>query len=439
MLRQPGQAGIIQVFTKSVNLIHPHLMNSLFILAIYLGLFVLSFLVDWFLDILNINFVLKNHELAPANLHVDESTYARSVKYTLRKSRFGLVQSLAGKTLILIVLFTEAAGTLDTLVHSMNLSPYLQGLIFLILASMLLWIAALPGSLYSRFVIEEEFGFNTTSFRTFFGDIAKQAPIALLILAAFLGGLYLVLKLAGDWWWAWAWSFWMLFQLLMVVLFPLLIAPLFNKFTTLPEGTLRSRITALADRCGFPSREIFVIDGSRRSKHSNAYFTGIGKIRRIVIFDTLIESLQEDEIEAVLAHEIGHWKSGHIRKRLTVSALGSLILFSFIGLMLGWENLFLAFGFNSPSLHALLFCLTFYAGPLSLFFSPIFNSWSRKHEYQADRFAVKQIGDSTTLKGALLKLGKDNLNNLRPHPIYSFWHYSHPPLSERLAALEVKV
>jgi len=410
------------------------------ILAVYLGFFLLNFLVDWFLSILNINFTLKNCELAPPNFeaHIDKSTYARSVRYTLRKARFGLVQSVAGRILVLIVLFTGAAGTLDALVSSMGLSAYWQGLVFLILVSVLLWVVGLPSSLYLQFVIEEEFGFNTTSLRTFFGDIAKRAPIALLILAALLGGFHVVLELAGAWWWMWAWAFWVLFQLLMAVLFPLLIAPLFNKFTALPEGALRNRLAALAYRCNFPNQGIFIIDGSRRSRHLNAYFTGIGRVRRIVIFDTLIDSLQESEIEAVLAHEIGHWKSGHMRKRLAVSTLISLILFALIGLMLGWESFFLAFGFNSPSLHALLFCLAFYSGPISSLFAPVFNIWSRKHEYQADRFAAKQMGDARPLKEALLKLGENNLSNLRPHPAYSFWRYSHPALSERLAALEAK-
>jgi len=410
------------------------------ILAIYLGFFLLNFLLDWFLNILNINFALKHHALAPTDLedHVDKSSYIRNVEYNLRRARFNLVHSLVGRTLILIILFTGLAGTLDTLVDSMNLSPYWQGLIFLILVLMLFWVVSLPSSLYSQFVIEEEFGLNTTSLRTFFSDIAKKALIILLNLAGILGGFYIILKWGSDWWWIWAGVFMMPAQLLMQVLFPLLIAPLFNKFSPLPDGTLRKRLAVLADHCKFPNRGIFIMDGSRRSRHSNAYFTGIGRVRRIVLFDTLIDSLQESEIEAVLAHEIGHWKFGHILKRLAVSTFGSFILFGLIELILNWENFYPAFGFDSPSPHALLFCLIFYLKPLSSFFSPIFNGRSRRHEYQADQFAVKQMGDSTSLGQALLKLGKNNLSNLRPHPAYSFWHYSHPALPERIAALKPK-
>ncbi|WP_320178371.1 M48 family metallopeptidase [Roseovarius pacificus] len=178
------------------------------------------------------------------------------------------------------------------------------------------------------------------------------------------------------------------------------------------------------------------MDGSKRSAHSNAYFTGIGSSRRIVLFDTLINSLEDDELEAVLAHEIGHWKFGHIRTRLLVSAFASLAVFALIGAGLYWQNLFTAFGFNDPSLHALLFWLSFYLGPISLAAAPIGNFLSRKHEYQADRFAAAACGTSETMKRALLSLNRENLSNLNPHPAYSFWHYSHPAPTERLSALD---
>lgn len=413
-------------------------MNPTLILVIYLGLFFLDFLLDWFLDILNINSSIKNRDRIPETFisAVDDDTYRRSVDYTLRKGRFGLFRSLEGRVLLLIVLFTGAAGVLDSFLAAWNLPIYWHGLLFLSFATIALSLAGLPSSLYSRFVIEEEFGFNSTTLRTFFGDMAKQIPIGLVILMVLLGGLYGALAWTGRWWWFAAWGFWMAFQLLMVVLYPLVIAPIFNKFEPLTNGSLNDRLSALAERCNFSNRGIFVMDGSRRSRHSNAYFTGLGRFRRIVIYDTLIESLKEDELEAVLAHEIGHWKFSHIRKRLLVSFITSLALFALVGAVLNWEPLYLAFGFSGPSLHALLFWLTFFSGPLGSLFSPLSNIWSRKHEYQADRFAVDQTKGSRPMRGALLNLSKDNLSNLTPHPAYSFWHYSHPVLSERLAALE---
>ncbi|MCK5735641.1 MAG: M48 family metallopeptidase [Spirochaetaceae bacterium] len=413
-------------------------MKSTHIIIIYLGLFILDFLLDWFLDVLNINSSLKNRGRIPEAFKesVDEKTYRRSVEYTLRKGRFGLLSSLEGRALVLIVLFTGAAGALDSLLSSWHLPLYWHGLLFLGLSSAALGLAGLPSSLYSRFVIEEEFGFNTMSARDYFGDMLKQMPIGIVILMILLAGLYGALAWTGGWWWLAAWGFWMIFQLLMVVLYPLVIAPIFNKFEPLPEGSLKKRLSALAERCGFSNKGIFVMDGSRRSRHSNAYFTGLGKFRRIVIYDTLVESLGEEELEAVLAHEIGHWNFGHIRKRLMVSFISSLGMFALVGILLKWKPLFTAFGFTMPSLHALLFWLIFFSGPLTALISPLSNIWSRKHEYQADRFAVEQTENNQYMKGALLKLSKDNLSNMTPHPAYSFWHYSHPALSERLEALD---
>jgi len=413
-------------------------MNPTLIIAIYFAFFILDFLLDWILDILNINSSLKNRDQVPEAFSgiLDDKTYHRSVDYTLRKGRFGLVSSLEGRTLILIVLFTGAAGSLDSLLYSWNLPAYWHGLLFLGLISAALGLAGLPSSLYSRFIIEEEFGFNTMSAGDFFKDTLKQLPVGIIILMVLLAGLYGALAWTGEWWWMAAWGFWMSFQLLMVVLYPLVIAPIFNKFEPLPEGVLKDRLSALADRCDFSNKGIFVMDGSRRSRHSNAYFTGLGKFRRIVIYDTLMESLEDEELEAVLAHEIGHWRFGHIRKRLAVSFISSLLMFAIVGILLNWQELFTAFGFAVPSLHALLFWLIFFSSPLTALFSPLSNIWSRKHEYQADRFAVEQTDSSSHMKGALLRLSKDNLSNLTPHPAYSFWHYSHPALSERLAALE---
>jgi len=413
-------------------------MNPTLIIAVYLAFFTLDFLLDWILDILNINSSLKNRDQVPESFSaaLDEKTYRRSVDYTLRKGRFGLLSSLEGRALILIVLFTGAAGSLDALLYSWNLPAYWHGLLFLSLISAALGLAGLPSSLYSRFVIEEEFGFNTMSAGDFFIDTLKQLPVGIVILMVLLAGLYGALAWTGEWWWMAAWGFWMAFQLLMVVLYPLVIAPIFNKFEPLPEGALKERLSTLADRCEFPNKGIFVMDGSRRSRHSNAYFTGLGKFRRIVIYDTLMESLDDEELEAVLAHEIGHWKFGHIRKRLAVSFLSSLLMFTIVGILLNWQDLFTAFGFDVPSLHALLFWLIFFSSPITALLSPLSNIWSRKHEYQADRFAVEQTEGSRYMKGALLRLSKDNLSNLTPHPAYSFWHYSHPALSERLAAME---
>ena len=412
-------------------------MNQGTILIVYLALFAAEFFLDWMLDVLNLNESLRNRKDIPEPFRgvVEEETYSRSVEYTQRKGRFGLLASLQDRVLLLAVLFTGAAGALDGLLASWNLPIYWHGYIFLAAAATVLSLARFPSTLYGQFVIEEEFGFNTMTIKTLALDSLKGSLVGAVLLAALLGGLYGAMALTKAWWWLIAWGFWAAFQLLMTVIYPVLIAPLFNKFEPLPEGDLRKRLVALAERCGFANRGIFVMDGSRRSRHSNAYFTGIGRSRRIVLFDTLIETLEDDELEAVLAHEIGHWKHGHIRRGLVISLAAGLVLFAVIGCALRWKPLFTAFGFAVPSLHAMLFWLTFFAGPVTFFLSPPANARSRRHEYQADRFAREKTSGPEPMCRALLALGRDNLTNLTPHRAYSFWHYSHPALSERLAAL----
>jgi len=426
------------LFTKRLFFSILPTMTANIIRAIYLALFGGEFLLDWFLNILNINRSLKNRNAVPKPFSesISISTYRISVDYTLRKGRFGLFASVESRIILLIVLLSGAAGALDNLISPLNLPEYWHGLLFLTVCAMVLGLINLPTSLYSRFVIEEEFGFNTMNARSYLGDMAKQIPLGLIMLMLMLGGLYGALAWGGLWWPLIAWGFLMVFQILMIVLYPLLIAPIFNKFTALDDGSLKNRLSALAERCRFPNRGIYVMDGSRRSRHSNAYFTGLGRAKRIVIFDTLIDTLEEDELEAVLAHEIGHWKFGHIRRRLAVSAIISIAAFILIAMLLSWKDFFIAFGFFQPSLHALLFWISFFSPPLSSLISPLVNHWSRKHEFQADRFAAQQCFSPDPMKRALLNLSKGNLSNLTPHPAYCFWHYSHPALSERLNSLD---
>jgi STE24 endopeptidase len=413
-------------------------MNHRTILIVYLALFIVDFLADWLLDVLNLNESLKRRDEIPGVFRgdVDEETYRRSVDYTQRKGRFGLLLSLQNRILLLVVLFTGAAGALDGLIGLLHLPAYWHGFLFLAAASTALGLVKFPSTLYSRFVVEEEFGFNTTTVKTMASDALKETIVGGVLTAALLGGLYGTRAIAGEWWWLFAWGFWIAFQLLMVVVHPLVIAPLFNKFEPLPDGELKTRLAALAEDCGFENRGIFVMDGSRRSRHSNAYFIGIGRFRRIVLYDTLIEGLGTDELEAVLAHEIGHWKHGHVRKGILIAFAAGLVIFAAVGYAMRWPPFFEAFRFSGPSLHALLIWLSFFSAPIAFLLSPLWNIRSRRQEYQADRYAREKTGGPDAMKGALLSLGRDNLSNLTPHPAYSFWHYSHPTLSERLAALE---
>lgn len=412
-------------------------MTAQAILIVWIVFFLLEFFFSWILDILNLNRTIKNRSTVPAAFDtlVDDETYKRSTQYTLRKGRFGLFSSFQGHLFLVLILAFNAAGAFDMLLSSWELPEYWRGFLFLAGASAVMELAGLPASLYFRFIIEEEFGFNTSGFKIFLTDMIKSALLGTLLLMLLLAGLYAVRIVAASWWWLAAWAFVAFFQLMIMLLYPLLIAPLFNKFEPLPDGELKNRLNALALRCDFKVKEIFVMDGSRRSRHSNAYFTGIGRSRRIVIFDTLIDSLSPGELEAVLAHEIGHWKHGHLKKMILLSLVSTLGFFAIAGLAIKWGTLFEAFGFSEISFHALLFLLLFFSEPLKFFFTPLFNLGSRKHEYQADAYACLQCSGPESLIHALLNLSRDNLSNLTPHPLYSFWHYSHPSLSERITAL----
>jgi STE24 endopeptidase len=306
---------------------------------------------------------------------------------------------------------------------------------FLMAVAAILALPGLPLDWYHQFRLEQRFGFNTTTRKLWWMDRAKG-----LLLAMVLGYplLVLILKLV-DWsgarWWLWAWAALLGFQLLMAVLAPVLILPLFNKFTPLPENSLRARLLGLAERTGFHTRSIQVMDGSKRSRHSNAFFIGFGGFRKIVLFDTLIQQLAEPELEAVLAHEIGHFKKKHIPKMLAASAAGSLAGFYLVSVLAGQAWFYRAFGFEPGSIVPALLLFGLLSGVVTFWFSPLAHWWSRRYEYQADAFAAGVMKEAHSLIGALRKLNEKNLSNLTPHPIYSGFYYSHPTLLEREQAL----
>jgi STE24 endopeptidase len=305
---------------------------------------------------------------------------------------------------------------------------------FLLATSIVLSIPGLPLQWYHQFRLEERFGFNTTTQKIWWMDRLKGVVLGVLIGFPLL---ILVLKLVewtGTLWWLWAWGVLLAFQMIMLVFAPVLIMPLFNKFTPLQEGSLRTRLLELAKRTGFRAQSIQVMDGSKRSRHSNAFFTGFGNFRKIVLFDTLIQQLEDEELEAVLAHEIGHFKLKHIPRTLVLSALGSLMGFYIVSILAGQTWLYQAFGFQ-PDIAIALLLFALLSGLVTFWFSPLAHWWSRRNEYQADAFAAKVMRRPQPLIGALRKLNEKNLSNLTPHPIYSGFYYSHPGLLERERAL----
>ena len=284
-------------------------------------------------------------------------------------------------------------------------------------------------------MIEERYGFNTRTRKTWLSDQAKSIVLMAVLGSALLAVLFFMVQQTAQTWWLWVWLVFTGFQLLMTVLYPTLIAPLFNKFTPIEDPALVTGIERLAEGEGLGIRGIFQMDASRRSRHTNAYFSGLGKTKRIVLFDSLIASHDREEILAVLAHEIGHFKKNHIRKQITILSAVSLGLFYLASLLLGWEALYQAFGFSVMPAYVGLFLLGILWEPIGFFLGPLGMAISRKFEREADDYGVRVIGSADALIRALKNMAKDNLSNLYPHPLYVTLHYSHPPLLERVMSL----
>jgi STE24 endopeptidase len=369
----------------------------------------------------------------------DAERYAKSQAYTRESARFEIIHSIFSLGLLLGFWFLGGFGWLDHFARSLVGGEIPAGLVFLGLLFVGHLLIHLPFSIYDTFVIEEKFGFNKTTPKTFVIDQIKG-----LLLAAVLG----LPLAAGILWifgnvahaWLWAWGFFVAFQLFVTWLAPTLILPLFNKFTPMEDGPLRQAIQAMAAKCGFPLGEISVMDGSKRSTKANAFFTGFGKTKKIALYDTLVEEQSQDELVAVLAHEIGHFKLKHIIQRLVVSMLQAGALFFLLGLVVDpngkfARELFDAFGVEkiSPHVGLVLFGLLF--APVSRLLGIAANAWSRKHEFEADAFAAKATGKPESLVSALKKLSAKNLSNLTPHPFRVFLDHSHPPVLVRIHAL----
>ncbi|HTL59851.1 MAG TPA: M48 family metallopeptidase [Candidatus Limnocylindrales bacterium] len=407
------------------------------VLLLILGRWITELALEW----LNRRHVLARAKVMPATLKaiVDEATYVRSVEYTLAKGRFRGFELTYSTILLLLVLFSGVLPTgFDAYSRMFGGSIWaMAGFLFLI--GVALSMTALPLDWYAQFQLEQRFGFNTSTQKTWWTDRLKGLVLSLILGYPLLALLLFLVNWAGKRWWLWAWGALMVFQLLMTLLAPILILPLFNKFTPLPETSLRERLFRLANRTRFRAASIQVMDGSRRSRHSNAFFTGLGGFRKIVLFDTLIQQLTEPELEAVLAHEIGHYKKRHIPKMLVFSAAGSLLGFYCLALLAQQPWFYRTFGFQPGNTAPAFLLFALLAGVITFWFSPLAYIWSRRYEYQADRFAAEAMGQALPLIGALRKLNEKNLSNLTPHPLYSGFYYSHPTLLEREAALAAVV
>ena len=313
--------------------------------------------------------------------------------------------------------------------------PEATGILFCLAIGGLFVVISLPLKAYSTFVLEEQFGFNKTNPRTFVADRLKGAALAVVLGAPFLYGVLWLMKVAGPWWWLYVFGFIITFQVLMLVAYPTVIAPLFNRFSPVTDDSLQDAITKLAQRVGLRTSGIYTMDGSKRSGHSNAYFTGLGRAKRVILFDTLLQQLRTQQLLSVLAHEMGHYKMKHVPKNLGLSSLFLLVGLWILSLLLDYTPLFQAFGLNEPSHHTALVLFSLISGPFTFWLAPFMNQISRRHEFEADGFAVRLLGEGAPLEEALIALTVNNLSNPTPHPRYSAYHDSHPTTVERILAI----
>jgi STE24 endopeptidase len=412
------------------------------IVSAFLALFAAQFIVEFGLNELNLRYVAAAiaRSAIPEVFRgkIDPESYRRSVEYTLVNGRFHRWSDIYSSTILLIVLFSGFLGFFDQwseqLTSRLSLNSYGHGIVFCFGIGLLLTLTSLPTELYSTFGIEAKFGFNKTTLALYLSDKLKALVLSALLGVPFLFVVLWLMDIMGWSWWLWAFAFIAAFQLLMIVIFPTFIAPWFNKFEPLKESELRERILALADQVGFKTSGIFSMDGSRRSAHSNAYFTGIGKSKRIVLFDTLIQQMTTAQGLAVLAHEMGHYKLKHIRRMLLVQMICLFAGLYVLSLLVASPWFFAAFDL-APSNHGALVLFSLVSGPFTFYLAPLMNFLSRKHEYEADRFAALTLREGKPMEEALINLAVKNLSNLTPHPWYSAYHYSHPTCVERISAI----
>ncbi len=365
----------------------------------------------------------------------DEETYAKSQEYTRVNTKFGFVTGTFDLLLLLVFWFAGGFNWLDQWARGFEFGVIGTGLIFIGALILAKTIISLPFGIYSTFVIEERFGFNKTNAKTFVMDRLKGLLLTIIIGAPLLAGIIAFFEFGGTWAWVYAWLAVTAFSLVMQYIAPTWIMPLFNKFEPLEDGELRQAIEAYAEKVDFPLQGIYVMDGSKRSSKSNAFFTGFGKNKRIALFDTLIENHTTEELVAVLAHEIGHYKKKHIVKNMTISILHTGIMFALLSIFLQVSALFDAFFMEQMSIYAGLLFFGLLYSPVETILGIFMQMMSRKHEYEADHYAATTIQQPEEMVNVLKKLSKDNLSNLTPHPFYVFLNYSHPPALQRINAI----
>ncbi|MEK6561058.1 MAG: M48 family metallopeptidase [Nitrospirota bacterium] len=410
---------------------HPYLYV---ILIAYLSVTGFRYLLDY----LNLSYLKKHGSIIPPEFEgqIDRELLIRTQNYSIERIRFGFVSSLFNHAVILIFLFGGLLDIYNSLISSLNLPFILSGLVFFLILIYAESLLSIPFSLYNTFKIEKKYGFNTMTPGLWITDGIKSLIISTILMGVLIViGFYLVQQSPGLWW-LWIWCFFLAFSIFMMYISPYVIEPLFHKFTPIVDENLESGIRDLMQKAGIRVSRVFQMDASKRTKHTNAYFTGIGKVKRIVLFDTLIEKMDRDEILSVLAHEAGHWKRMHILKQLFLIEGISLVVMYIAFRIIQGDYLLDLFAIKNGTFFAKLVILSFIGSIAAFPFSPLLPYLSRRYENEADRFSYELTHSTDGMIRALVKLSKDNLSNLHPHPLYVVFHYSHPPVLERIRSIE---
>jgi STE24 endopeptidase len=411
-------------------------INSL--LLTFLAVFLLRSGIQIYLNRINISHLRQHGTTVPEIFRdiIDPEKLKSISTYTIDSDHFNMVATLANQGLFLIILLSGFLPWLMKTISLWKYGPIGSGLIFFAVLSIFANLLHIPFGLYETFVIEERYGFNVMKFKMWFLDLLKSIVIA-AILGGLLLGLLLVLAIhGGNTWWVWAWMLVGGIELILLWLFPVVILPLFNKFDPIENKGLENRIRTLMEKVGLRAKGIFKMDASKRSKHTNAFFVGLGRSKRIVLFDTLLASHTEEEILAVLAHEAGHWKKKHVLRMLVPLEILSFVSFYAVAKFLSWPLLYQTFGFQESTVYVGLFLIGAFISLLGYFAQPLESAISRRFELEADDFALELMETGEPMRNALKRLASDNLANLTPHPLYAWVNYSHPPLVERIMRLQ---
>ena len=409
--------------------------------AIFVVLFIISVALQLWLAYRQVRFVRAHRQAVPAHFaaRITPDAHRKAADYTIARTRLSAVDTLLDAALLFVLTLGGGVAWIAGWLGTLSFAPLWRDVALVVGVAVVCAAATLPLSWYRTFVVEQRFGFNRMTFGLWLADIAKGALVGAVLGIPLLTLVLWLMARAGTLWWLYAWIAWVAFQVLVLALYPTLIAPLFNKFEPLSDAGVRERVERLLARCGYAAKGLFVMDGSKRSSHGNAYFTGFGRARRIVFFDTLLSRLEADEVEAVLAHELGHYKLKHVLKRTAWFSAGSLALLALLGWLVGEPWFYAGLGVPGPApRYGVALVLFMLALPVFTFLAaPIASLYSRRHEFEADAYAARNASPAA-LVAALVKLYEDNASTLTPDPLHSAFYDSHPPASVRIARLEAR-